>query len=183
MSENSGKGTGPRRVVLTTLATGIFLGVLGTSGFIWTMEATNTEEFCLGCHEMKDYVYAGYKDTAHDFNGSGVRTTCPDCHVPKSWVHKMARKVRSAKEVYHTALGTIDTPEKYADRRQAMADKVLEEMRGNDSRECRNCHDAKAMNPERQSAMASEAHAEGEAGEMTCIDCHDGIAHKSPDKN
>lgn len=181
MSDNPGNRKGLRRATLGTLIAGILLGVLGSAGFIWTVEATNTEAFCLGCHEMQDYVYPAYKGTAHDFNRTGVRTTCPDCHVPADWLHKIARKVRSTKDVYHTVMGTIATPEKYAARRQAMADKVLDEMRGSDSRECRGCHDAAAMNPERQSAMTTEAHSEGDEADMTCIDCHDGIAHTPPE--
>ena len=57
----------------------------------------------------------------------------------------------------------------------------MNEMRGNDSRECRSCHDGKAMNTDKQSIIAAEAHAEGKDAEMTCVDCHDGIAHKAAD--
>ena len=50
----------------------------GAAGLAWT----NTEEFCIGCHEMRDNVYAEYKGTIHDQNRTGVRAICADCHVP-----------------------------------------------------------------------------------------------------
>ena len=34
------------------------------------------EEFCIGCHEMRDNVYAEFKGTIHDKNRSGVRAIC-----------------------------------------------------------------------------------------------------------
>ncbi len=45
------------------------------------MEATNTTEFCIGCHEMENNVYQEYKPTIHFNNRTGVRAGCPDCHV------------------------------------------------------------------------------------------------------
>ena len=37
-------------------------------------------------------------DTIHYSNRSGVRATCPDCHVPKEWIYKVARKIQGAME-------------------------------------------------------------------------------------
>jgi cytochrome c-type protein NapC len=37
------------------------------------MEATNTERFCISCHEMNDNVYQEYKETIHSSNRTGVR--------------------------------------------------------------------------------------------------------------
>ena len=31
---------------------------------------------------MKDNVFVEYRDTIHYANRSGVRASCPDCHVP-----------------------------------------------------------------------------------------------------
>ena len=73
----------------------------------WAREVTNTEEFCISCHEMKDYVYQEYKDTIHYNNRTGVRATCPDCHVPKEWSYIMVRKIRASNELWHKALGRI----------------------------------------------------------------------------
>ena len=166
-----------RRLPRGTLAIGIIIGAALITGFSWTMEATNTEAFCLQCHEMKEYVYPRYQESSHASNRSGVRATCPDCHVPADWLHKIARKVRSTKDIYHTLVGSIDTPEKYAAKRQYMAQKVWDEMKRNDSRECRNCHDMTAMNAEKQDPLAWESHVAAPDMEMTCIECHEGAAH------
>lgn len=82
-------------------------------GFNTVMEATNTLEFCISCHEMRDNVYQEYKETIHFTNRTGVRATCSDCHVPKDWGHKMMRKVQASGEIYGKLMGTIDTKEKF----------------------------------------------------------------------
>ncbi len=72
------------------LLTGGVLGVIFWGGFNTAMEATNTEAFCISCHEMEENVYQEYQDTIHYSNRTGVRATCPDCHVPKEWIHMAA---------------------------------------------------------------------------------------------
>ena len=64
------------------LAGGFVAGIIFWGGFNTALEMTNREEFCISCHEMKDNVYAEYKNTIHYQNRTGVRATCPDCHVP-----------------------------------------------------------------------------------------------------
>ena len=63
------------------LIVGIATGVIFWGGFNTAMEATNTETFCISCHEMGDNVYPEYKETIHYSNRTGVRATCPDCHA------------------------------------------------------------------------------------------------------
>jgi cytochrome c-type protein NapC len=75
-------------------------GIVFWGGFHWALEATNTEKFCISCHEMENNVYAEYQGTVHQNNSSGVRATCPDCHVPKDWGPKMIRKIQASKELY-----------------------------------------------------------------------------------
>ncbi len=158
------------------------LGVIFWGGFNWSMELSNTEKFCTSCHEMRDFVYAEYQGTAHHSNASGVRASCPDCHVPKPWIHKVIRKIRATNELYHKLLGTISTPEKFEAQRARMALHVWEGMRATDSRECRNCHHMDFMDLEKQGRRAAKKHDPvklAESGE-TCIDCHQGIAHELP---
>ena len=165
----------------TLLVIGIVLGVLFWGGFNWAMEMTNTEEFCISCHEMRDNVYAEYVTTKHYNNRTGVRATCPDCHVPKDWVHKAKRKIQATNELYHKALGTIDTREKFEEKRLELARNVWTSMEATDSRECRNCHDYDSMDYVSQGRRAVDAHTEGFDQGKTCIDCHKGIAHQLPD--
>ncbi|WP_170942282.1 NapC/NirT family cytochrome c, partial [Noviherbaspirillum denitrificans] len=89
------------------------MGVLFWGGFNTIMEATNTEKFCTGCHEMRDNVFAELQNTIHYSNRSGVRAICSDCHVPHNWTNKMARKMAASKEVFGKIFGTIDTREKF----------------------------------------------------------------------
>ena len=170
-----------RKVILgTTLGAALFfmlVGVIFWGGFNTAMEATNTLDFCISCHEMEENVYREYTKTIHYTNRSGVRATCSDCHVPDPWVHKVVRKVQASKEVLHKILGTIDTPEKFNDHRLTMARSVWAAMKSTDSRECRNCHDFNSMNPEDQKKRSRKQHINGMQAGNTCIDCHKGIAH------
>ena len=170
-----------RKVLLgTTLGAALFFMIVGVvfwGGFNTAMEATNTLDFCISCHEMEENVYQEYKKTIHFTNRSGVRATCSDCHVPDPWVHKVVRKIQASKEVLHKVLGTIDTPEKFDQKRLKLAKNVWNAMKETDSRECRNCHNFDSMNPEDQKGRARKQHMNGMEAGNTCIDCHKGIAH------
>ena len=78
----------------TLLIVGFVTGIIFWGGFNTAMEMTNTEDFCISCHEMRDYVYEEYKDSVHYSNRTGVRATCPDCHVPKEWTYKNIENMR-----------------------------------------------------------------------------------------
>ena len=166
---------------LGILVVGGVLGVLFWGGFNWTVELTNTETFCISCHEMKNNVYEEYTETIHYYNRSGVRAVCTDCHVPKEWIHKMIRKVQATNELYHKIIGSIDTREKFLAARLDLASHVWETMKRTDSRECRNCHDDESMDFSVQEARSADRHEEGFDEGKTCIDCHRGIAHELPE--
>ncbi len=170
-----------RKVLLgTTLGAALFfmiIGVIFWGGFNTAMEVTNTMDFCISCHEMEENVFQEYKKTIHYTNRSGVRATCSDCHVPRPWIHKVVRKVQASNELLHKALGTIDTPEKFNEKRLQLATNVWHAMKDTDSRECRNCHNFDSMKPEDQKKRSRKQHAAGMRDGNTCIDCHKGIAH------
>ena len=166
--------------VLTLLVAGFASGIVFWGGFNTVVEATNTEQFCISCHEMRDNVYAEYKETIHYTNRTGVRAVCADCHVPKDWTHKMIRKVQASRELYGKVMGTIDTKEKFEAKRLQLARNEWARMKAADSRECRNCHGFESMNTEVQKPRAKKAHELGQRDQQTCIDCHKGIAHHKP---
>lgn len=166
---------------LACLVVGAIIGIIFWGGFNWSMELTNNEQFCISCHEMKDNVYQEYKTTVHYSNRSGVRATCPDCHVPKEWIHKVVRKIQASNELYHKVMGTIDTREKFEAKRLELAKHVWKTMKETDSRECRNCHKYDYMDYPSQGRRAIQQHIEGFDEGKTCIDCHKGIAHELPD--
>jgi cytochrome c-type protein NapC len=163
-----------------SLGVAFALGVIFWGGFNTVLEWTNTEAFCISCHEMKDNVQAEYRNTTHYQNRTGVRTTCPDCHVPKAWVPKIIRKVQASNELWHKALGSIDTPEKFNAKRAVLAGHEWARMKANDSQECRNCHNDSYMDYAVQNRRSSAKHQVAFNEGQTCIDCHKGIAHTLP---
>ena len=156
-------------------------GIIFWGGFNTALEVTNTETFCISCHEMKDYVYQEYKNTIHYQNRTGVRATCPDCHVPNAWTHKVIRKIGASNELYHKLIGSIDTPEKFEAKRWELAQVVWRSMKKTNSRECRNCHSFTSMKPALQRDVSWQRHQRALDEGKTCIDCNKGIAHKLPE--
>jgi cytochrome c-type protein NapC len=166
---------------VTLVIGGTIFGILFWGGFNWSLELTNTEEFCISCHEMEQNVYLEYQDTIHYSNKTGVRATCPDCHVPKEWGHKIVRKIRASNELLHKALGSINTREKFEAKRLQLAQNEWRRMKKTNSRECRNCHDYDSMDYTAQGRRAYKRHITAVDEGQTCIDCHKGIAHELPD--
>jgi cytochrome c-type protein NapC len=144
-----------RYLSLGLLSVGGFAGgILFWGGFNTALEATNTESFCISCHEMRDNVFEELKTTVHYTNRSGVRATCPDCHVPHNWTDKIGRKMEASKEVWGHLFGTIDTREKFLDKRGEMAAREWRRLKTNDSLECRNCHSFVSMDFTEQGTRA-----------------------------
>jgi cytochrome c-type protein NapC len=163
-------------------AIGFLAGIIFWVGFEGFVASTGTEEFCLSCHEMQAGPYAEYEKSAHFGSRSGVRPICSDCHVPKAFFPKMRAKIRATLvEIPGHLMGNIDTPEKFEAKREELATRALNRMRGNDSAGCRSCHDVNAMSAEEQKLRAVREHEAGEAAGDTCVDCHMGIAHTLPD--
>ena len=146
-----------------TLIAGFLVGILFWGGF----------------HSMETNL-GEYRETSHYNNHSGVRAICSDCHVPNEWNHKIKAKVMAVKDVYHELAGTINSPEKYEEHRLQMASAVWKKMKASDSRECRNCHEFEYMDFTIQEARAAAEHQRAIDNDMTCIDCHQGIAHSLP---
>lgn len=163
-------------ICLSFIAGIIFLG-----GFHLAVESTNTEKFCISCHSMKENNYEEVQSTGHWINRSGVRATCPDCHVPHNWSDKMAAKVRASKDVFGWILGTIDTKEKFESKRLEMAEHEWARFKANGSLECRNCHDYKSMDFEKMSARGQIQMRKAAKRDQSCLDCHKGIAHQLPE--
>jgi len=163
------------------MVAGFVLGILFWGGFHTAIDMSNTEEFCIGCHEMQDNPYEEMQDTIHFVNRTGIRAVCADCHVPKDWVHKIPVKIAASTELYAHLIGKLDTPEKYEEERLQMAVSVWGSMKNSDSRECRNCHRRVWMDMSEQFGSARRAHQLAIDDQLTCIDCHQGIAHKLPE--
>ena len=166
--------------LLGLLVVGFISGIVFWGAFNTGMEATNTLEFCVSCHEMRDTVFQEYKTTIHYSNRTGVRAICSDCHVPKDWTHKLIRKAKASGELWGKLVGSIDTKEKFEAKRMELATHEWERMKSRDSVECRNCHTFDAMSPELQRKTPYKKHMKAKESGKTCIDCHKGVAHQLP---
>jgi cytochrome c-type protein NapC len=163
------------------------IAVIGCAGLLLVVgsvntavDSTNTVEFCISCHDMRNN-YEEYKKSIHYTNRAGVRAACSDCHVPKkNWFLSIHRKFLAANDLLGELLGTIDTKEKFEAKRLAMARDEWARMKESDSIGCRNCHSLESMNLESQDKQAKKKHAQAAEMGKTCIDCHKGIAHELP---
>ena len=173
----------PKCSVLSMLTVGSILGILIWGGLNMGMEYTNRSEFCLSCHEMS-IPYEEFKKTVHYKNRSGTTVQCADCHVassktPTDYMFKSFQKLVAARDVIGKITGIVDTPEKFEAHRLTMAKRVWARMMERDSKECRNCHDFKTMDPEKQKDRSVVKHEGAIEDGKTCIECHKGIAHKA----
>jgi cytochrome c-type protein NapC len=161
------------------LLSGSGLGVVATVSFNFMIHETSSDQFCNVCHSTN--IEPDYAGTVHSTNHIGVRVNCHDCHIPKEFVPKLYRKATAgARDVFHTIIGTINTPEKFEAHRMTMATAVWDSMRANDSRACRYCHDDTGWDLSAQTPNARDYHVGPLAKGKTCIDCHKGLAHPLP---
>jgi cytochrome c-type protein NapC len=171
------------RKTIVVLLAGFVISFFGLALFGTTMVYTSTEAFCAtNCHEMANNSTMEYRGSVHDKNRTGVRAICPDCHVPHAPVPLYIAKMGALNDLWsHHVTHSVDTREKFQAQRGKMAERVWRYMKGNDSRECRSCHDEANMESEKQSAIAQARHTRAKKEKLTCIDCHFGISHDVPE--
>ena len=165
------------------LIVGFVAGILFWGGFNRAMEVTNTEQFCISCHEMKDNVYREYRSTIHYSNRSGVRAILPGLPRAEGLVAQdRSARSRRSNELFHQVLGTIDTPEKFDDKRLELADeRVAADEDRPTAANAATATSSSTWTISAQETRASETHQDcADATGKTCIDCHHGIAHKLP---
>lgn len=168
----------------------IGLGILVTGGFaagvfFWMafekgLEVTNSEEFCLSCHTMKDNLLPELQKTIHWRNRTGVRARCPDCHVPHNFTDKIARKMQASREVLSHITGQIGTREKFEEHRIVLAQREWARFKANGSKECRACHDYNSMDFNKMRVTSQTFMRSAAERNTSCVDCHKGIAHQLP---
>lgn len=170
--------------VFALLFVGLVVGATSVIGTQVAMAVSGTDEFCgTTCHSHQKFVYPDHKLSPHYANRTGVRAMCVDCHVPHSYPAKLVYKAQAGmRDAFAELRGTIATQEKFDKERWRLANNVWEDMRANNSANCRTCHDPQAMDAAKQSADAVKQHKKFAAGKATCIDCHTGVAHKEPEE-
>lgn len=170
--------------VFVLLLVGLVIGAVSVVGTQVAVAITGSDDFCgNACHSHAKFVYPEHKESGHYTNRTGVRAMCTDCHVPHDYPAKLIYKAKAGiTDAYAEMRGVISTQEKFDKERWRMANIVWDEMRENNSANCRSCHDPAAMNPAKQSEDAVKQHKKFAAGKATCIDCHTGVAHKEPEE-
>nr|WP_255725415.1 NapC/NirT family cytochrome c [Photobacterium sp. OFAV2-7] len=165
---------------IVVLLIGLAVGWVTLGGTQVIMHSTSDTEFCLSCHTMQ-IPYEEYQGSIHFSNAKGIRAECSDCHIPSDPIGYVWTKIRASKDIYHEFVtGKIDDEEKYEEHRMEMAQMVWDQMKSNDSATCRSCHELDAMDTYEQSEDAIKMHDYGGANNLTCIDCHKGVAHFPP---
>jgi len=164
--------------VLAVVTLGFVIGAIAIIGTQAMVHVTGTDEFCgAACHSMQ-WVAKEHRESIHGANGTGVRATCHDCHIPREYPELLWYKaVAGTKDILGEIRGIISTEEKFNKQRMHMAALVWTEYKANDSRACRGCHQFSEEVLAKQQEMVRPIHAPVLEGKATCIDCHKGVAH------
>ena len=170
--------------MLSLLVVGVVIGAGAVIGTDMMVKATGTVEFCgTTCHSMNAFTLPEYKQSVHYANNSGVRASCSDCHVPHGYPEKLWYKAKAGiRDVVQESRGVIATAERYEKERWRLANAVWDEMKANDSANCRHCHAFTAETVAKQKSAAQKLHKMVLDKKGTCIDCHKGITHKEPEE-
>jgi nitrate/TMAO reductase-like tetraheme cytochrome c subunit len=178
-----------RRKWLLGIPFGAFLMFVVGATFVIGSEVaihmTGTDEFCgTACHSHTQFIDPEWKASVHYSNASGVHAGCADCHIPHEYPQKLIVKAEAGiVDGYNEfILGTISTREKFEKYRAEAAPKIWEQFKANDSKACRTCHSPERFNLAEQGPQAKQAHEFGLGQGLTCIDCHKGVAHLTPDQ-
>ncbi|MEG1832347.1 MAG: NapC/NirT family cytochrome c [Burkholderiaceae bacterium] len=180
-----------RWVLFWMLILGLGLGVAGVGVTTEMVHWSGSTQFCsTACHNMT-WVAEAYQRGAHAKTPSGVTAGCADCHIPYEssspnpfqYVALLAYKAKAgARDVYHTALGTISTEQKWEANRERLSTGVEEWMVSNKFMTCRGCHDLEKMSG-KNNPMTVELHASIlKQDGFNCLQCHQGVGHAYKEK-
>jgi nitrate/TMAO reductase-like tetraheme cytochrome c subunit len=154
-------------------------GIAFTGSFIGGLKMAETDKFCTSCHEMST-PFQELTHSVHYSNVFGIQASCGNCHVPPTFLAGLRRHIQAYSEVWGHMTGELNTPAKYEAHRLELAQKIWKELKANNSAECRSCHTPAAMEFAKQPPDAASAHRSLAQSGMTCIDCHQGVAHTLP---
>jgi len=143
--------------------------VLGAIGFAGTVVATESNEFCVSCHEL-DYAYTGWERSTHVNNPEGVVANCVDCHVPPQLLDLTFSKVDSLNELYSHWFKPSSDPFWWQQHLPHMRARAHERMKDDN---CLRCHKWRF---EPTSSEGKIAHATAPAT-TRCVQCHQHFVH------
>ena len=157
-----------------------FTAMLVIPALQFSADITNTSQFCSYCHLKMDTVVQEYQQSTHYNNRLGIRAECKDCHIPSHFLPALKVKVKGLKDTVYYLTETL-TPDDFESRRWDMFEQSLKTIREQDSSTCRNCHDTNSMSTSVQTRLAALKHTDERYSKKTCVDCHTGLAHKTPE--
>ena len=168
--------------VFALVVIGLVIGAFGVIATQVAVHLTGTDEFCgTACHSHAQFVFPEHQQSIHYNNRTGVRAMCHDCHIPHDYPALLFYKAKAgAKDVWGEMTGVISTEEKFKKERPRMAKEVWAEYKENNSERCRTCHNFTKEVVAKQDEAKRGMHEQFLAGQATCIDCHQGIAHSTP---
>jgi len=167
--------------VLALVVVGVVIGFAATVGTQIMVKLTGTNAFCGGaCHSMQ-WVAKEHAESVHGVNRTGVHAGCHDCHIPPHYPELLWYKaVAGTRDIIGELRGVIATQELFEKERPRMAQRVWDEFKADNSRNCRTCHEFTPATLARQKETARPMHQQVLEGNMTCIDCHKGVGHRAP---
>jgi len=117
-------------------------------------ESTNTLEFCISCHEMKDTVYEEYRRSTQ--LQQPFRCARDLLGLPRAKVLGCQGRAQGSgdQRALPYAVGHHRYAEKFGGQARRARAACLDGMKANDSRECRNCHGYDAMDFHKQNPRA-----------------------------
>lgn len=133
--------------VFALVVAGLVVGVVGVIGTQVAVAMTGSDEFCgNACHSHAKFVFPEHKQSAHYNNRTGVRAMCVDCHLPHTYPAKLIAKTKAGVvDMLAEMRGTISTQEKFDKERWRLANLVWDEMKADNSANCRSCHDPRGL--------------------------------------
>jgi len=143
--------------------------MLGIVGFAGTVVATESNEFCISCHEL-DYAYTGWERSSHGYNSVGIVAECVDCHVPPQLLDLTFSKVDSLNELYSHWFKPSSDPFWWQQNLAHMRARAHERMKDDN---CVRCHEWRfaPSSPEGQIAHATAP------ATTRCVQCHQNFVH------
>ena len=89
--------------------------------------------------------------------------------------------MEASSDVWGWIFNTVNTSEKFEDKRLEMASREWARFDRDDSLACKNCHEYDSMKWDEMSTLAQKQMKRAAEKDQSCVDCHKGIAHKLPD--
>ena len=163
----------------------VVIGIALSATYGTVVQHTNTLNFCAhSCHELESTVYQEYTQSKHFKNDYGVVVACPQCHAPQNdWLQRMTHNILAIHDVWSHWIGRVDTTEKFEAHRLELANRVWDDFKKTNARECKNCHAYSNMVLENQRPSVRAQHTDAMKIDENCLDCHKGLAHKKVQQN